>query len=202
MGKWWSWSMSTRPARVATTGPSWSMSKVGGRWTCYPTGRRPAWPPGSRNGQGSRWSAAIAHRSSPKAPPSGHPGRCKWQAGGISGSYQRVRAYFRKKRLSPGPVNSSAAVTPRRRRMDSPPARVPDGDRPPSIQAILVHCPELDALTGHVRPFGQVLTERQGERLPQWLDAVRQDDLPSLHTLAACGCSVSRRASSRLQPAP
>ncbi|MGW2964490.1 transposase [Streptomyces sp. NPDC001220] len=27
--------------------------------------------------------------------------------------------------------------------------------------------------------------ERQGERLPQWLDAVRQDDLPSLHTLAA-----------------
>ncbi|GAB7028586.1 hypothetical protein [Streptomyces platensis] len=30
-----------------------------------------------------------------------------------------------------------------------------------------------------------MLTERQGERLPQWLDAVRQDDLPGLHTLAA-----------------
>ncbi|MBP2579569.1 transposase [Streptomyces sp. PvR006] len=30
-----------------------------------------------------------------------------------------------------------------------------------------------------------MLTERQGERLPQWLDAVRQDNLPSLHTLAA-----------------
>ncbi|MFF7092440.1 hypothetical protein ACFY9A_08585 [Streptomyces rubradiris] len=30
-----------------------------------------------------------------------------------------------------------------------------------------------------------MLTERQGERLPAWLDAVRQDDLPSLHTLAA-----------------
>jgi transposase len=29
-----------------------------------------------------------------------------------------------------------------------------------------------------------MLTERQGERLPDWLDAVRQDDLPSLHTLA------------------
>ena len=37
----------------------------------------------------------------------------------------------------------------------------------------------------HVRPFAQTLTERQGERLPRWLDAVRQDDLPSLHTLAA-----------------
>jgi transposase len=43
----------------------------------------------------------------------------------------------------------------------------------------------LDALTGHVRFFAQILTERQGERLPQWLDAVRRDDLPSLHTLAA-----------------
>ncbi len=30
-----------------------------------------------------------------------------------------------------------------------------------------------------------MLTEYQGERLPQWLDAVRQDDLPSLHTFAA-----------------
>ena len=35
------------------------------------------------------------------------------------------------------------------------------------------------------RSFAQMLTERQGERLPQWLDAVRRDDLPSLHTLAA-----------------
>ncbi|MFC9589376.1 hypothetical protein ACFTUC_06200 [Streptomyces sp. NPDC056944] len=30
-----------------------------------------------------------------------------------------------------------------------------------------------------------MLTDRQGERLPAWLDGVRQDDLPSLHTLAA-----------------
>ncbi|MFJ8043369.1 hypothetical protein ACIRBX_23020 [Kitasatospora sp. NPDC096147] len=30
-----------------------------------------------------------------------------------------------------------------------------------------------------------MLTERQGQRLPDRLDAVRQDDLPSLHTLAA-----------------
>lgn len=30
-----------------------------------------------------------------------------------------------------------------------------------------------------------MLTERQGERLTEWLNAVRQDDLPSLHTLAA-----------------
>lgn len=45
--------------------------------------------------------------------------------------------------------------------------------------------PELNALTGHIRSFARMLTEREGERLPQWLDAVRQDDLPPIHTLAA-----------------
>lgn len=50
---------------------------------------------------------------------------------------------------------------------------------------MLANCPEFEALTGHVRSFAHMLTERQGERLPQWLDAVRQDNLPSLHALAA-----------------
>ncbi|MFJ8770250.1 ISL3 family transposase [Streptomyces clavifer] len=104
---------------------------------------------------------------------------------GYQGSCQRVRAYFREKRLSPGPVTA---------RPPSP--RVVAGwilRRPETLtetehlqlKAVLVHCSELDALTSHVRSFGQMLTERQGERLPQWLDAVRQDNLPGLHTLAA-----------------
>ncbi|MFJ6886397.1 transposase [Streptomyces californicus] len=37
----------------------------------------------------------------------------------------------------------------------------------------------------HPPSFAQILTERQGQRLPEWLGAVRQDDLPGLHTLAA-----------------
>ncbi|MFE9882498.1 ISL3 family transposase [Streptomyces sp. NPDC005784] len=104
---------------------------------------------------------------------------------GYQGSYQRVRAYFRQKRLSPGSV-TARPPSPRvvagwiLRRPES----LTETDRL-RLKAVRVHCPELDALTGHVRSFGQMLTERQGERLPQWLDAVRQDDLPSLHTLAA-----------------
>lgn len=47
------------------------------------------------------------------------------------------------------------------------------------------HCPELDALVRHVRSFAAMLTERRDKRLPDWLDAGRQDDLPSLQTLAA-----------------
>ncbi|MFC9931956.1 transposase [Streptomyces sp. NPDC127190] len=53
------------------------------------------------------------------------------------------------------------------------------------LKAVMAHCPELEALAGHVRSFAQILTERQGQRLPQWLHAIRQDDLPGLHTLAA-----------------
>ncbi|WTQ70284.1 transposase [Streptomyces sp. NBC_00161] len=53
------------------------------------------------------------------------------------------------------------------------------------LKAVLVHCPELDALTRHVRSFTEILTERQGRRLPEWLDAVRNDNLPGLQTLAA-----------------
>ncbi|MFH9610787.1 ISL3 family transposase [Streptomyces sp. NPDC017448] len=104
---------------------------------------------------------------------------------GYQGSHQRVRAYFGEKRLSPGPITA---------RPPSP--RVVAGwilRRPETLtetehlrpKAIPVHCPELDALTGHVRSCGQMLTERQGERLLQWLDAVRRDNLPGLHTLAA-----------------
>ncbi|WP_408053909.1 ISL3 family transposase [Streptomyces sp. CMC78] len=104
---------------------------------------------------------------------------------GYQGSYQRVRAYFREKRTSPNPI-TARPPSPRvvagwiRRR----PETLPETDHL-RLKAVLVHCPELDALTTHVRSFAQMLTERQGERLPQWLDAVRRDDLPSLHTLAA-----------------
>lgn len=53
------------------------------------------------------------------------------------------------------------------------------------LKTVRTHCLELGALTWHVRSFAVMLTHGQGERLPDWLDAVRQDDLPSLHTLAA-----------------
>lgn len=104
---------------------------------------------------------------------------------GYQGSYQRVRACLREKRISPGLVTARppsprvvAGWIPRR------PETLPEIDHL-RLKAVLVHCPELDALTTHVRSFAQILTERQGERLPQWLDAVRRDDIPSLHALAA-----------------
>ncbi len=52
------------------------------------------------------------------------------------------------------------------------------------MKSVLAHCPELAALAAHVRAFGRMLTQLEGDRLPQWIKAVRADDLPSLHVFA------------------
>ncbi|WSQ96927.1 transposase [Streptomyces sp. NBC_01210] len=104
---------------------------------------------------------------------------------GYTGSYQRVRACFRTKRLSTNPLT---APPPAPRTVAGWILRHPDTLTEVEqlrLKAVLVHCPALEALTKHVRPFAQILTQRQGHRLPEWLDAVRNDDLPGLHTLAA-----------------
>nr|BCD33701.1 ISL3 family transposase [Streptomyces violaceusniger] len=104
---------------------------------------------------------------------------------GYKGSYGIVSAYIRKKRTSPQPVTAQPPA-PRlvTRWILSRPESLTEIEQL-RLKVVLANCPELDALTGHVRSFAQMLTERQGERLPEWLHAVRQDDLPSLHTLAA-----------------
>ncbi|MFH9727483.1 transposase [Streptomyces sp. NPDC017254] len=96
-----------------------------------------------------------------------------------------MSAYIRKKRTSPRPVTAQPPA-PRQvaRWILRRPETLTEVEQL-RLKAVLANCPELDALTGHVRSFAQMLAERQGQRLPEWLDAVRQDDLPSLHTLAA-----------------
>ncbi|MFI5774805.1 transposase [Streptomyces sp. NPDC051658] len=104
---------------------------------------------------------------------------------GYQGSYQRVRAYLRQKRTSPRPVT---ARPPSPRAVAGWVLRRPETlseTEHLNLKNVRAHCPEIDALTRHVRSFATMLTERQGERLPDWLAAVRQDDLPRLHTLAA-----------------
>ncbi len=104
---------------------------------------------------------------------------------GYKGNYQRVRAYFRTKRLSD---DSITAPPPSPRTVAGWILRHPDSlsaGEQLRLKAVLAHCPDLEALTGYVRSFAQILTERQGQRLPEWLDPVRQDNLPGLHALAA-----------------
>ncbi|MEU4351781.1 hypothetical protein [Streptomyces sp. NPDC023838] len=104
---------------------------------------------------------------------------------GYEGSYQRVRAFPHEKHTARRAVT---ARPPSPRTVAGWILRQPDTlieTEQLQLKAVRTHCSELDALTGHVRSFATMLTGRQGERLPDWLDAVRGDDLPSLHTLAA-----------------
>ncbi|MFE6900656.1 transposase [Streptomyces sp. NPDC057717] len=104
---------------------------------------------------------------------------------GYKGSCQRVRAYFRTKRLS---VDPGTCPPPSSRTVAGWILRHPDSLckveqlRP---KAVLTHGPNWKPSPDMSTPFAQTLTERQGQRLPEWPDAVRHDDLPGLHTLAA-----------------
>ncbi|MET7853791.1 ISL3 family transposase [Streptomyces avermitilis] len=48
------------------------------------------------------------------------------------------------------------------------------------LQEVLARCPELDKAAGHVRDFGEILTDRLGSTLPTWIDAVDASRLPGL----------------------
>ncbi|MEU9331144.1 transposase [Streptomyces canus] len=53
------------------------------------------------------------------------------------------------------------------------------------LKAVLVNCPELTALTEHVRSFAHMVTELEGARLPEWIESARAaTDLPSLSRFA------------------
>ncbi|WP_331725401.1 transposase [Streptomyces zaomyceticus] len=52
--------------------------------------------------------------------------------------------------------------------------------RPRRPEGCLARCPELDTAAGHVRGFGEILTDRLGSTLPTWIDAVEASQLPGL----------------------
>jgi transposase len=51
------------------------------------------------------------------------------------------------------------------------------------LKEIQAGCPELNAVTHHVRDFAAMMRDLQGDRLPAWMDRIRVDDLPALHSL-------------------
>ncbi len=61
------------------------------------------------------------------------------------------------------------------------PDRLTD-DQAQQLKAILVRCPALDRTAHHVRAFAELMNNRQGRDLNQWITSVQADDLPALHT--------------------
>ncbi|MGW1807121.1 ISL3 family transposase [Streptomyces sp. NPDC002078] len=50
---------------------------------------------------------------------------------------------------------------------------------------MLARCPELDRTTEHVREFAELMNNRQGRNLGQWIERVQADDLPVLHSFVS-----------------
>jgi transposase len=102
---------------------------------------------------------------------------------GYRGSYGALSAYLRPMRV-PHPVTAAApSVRKVTGWIATRPDRLEEAQRL-QLKTVLNRCPELDALAGHVRAFAVILTQRQGQNLPDWISAVRADDLPSLHGFA------------------
>jgi len=61
------------------------------------------------------------------------------------------------------------------------PDTLPDAETQ-QLTTILGRCPELAATRRHVGMFAVMMRDRRGDRLPEWIAAVRADDLPALHS--------------------
>lgn len=114
---------------------------------------------------------------------------------GYTGSYQRVRAYLRQKRTSPRPVT---ARPPSPRIVAGWVLRRPEylsETEQLRLKHVRTNCPEIDALTRHVPSFATMLTERQGELLPDWLTAVNK-------TISPASTPSPRASTATVTPSP
>jgi transposase len=103
---------------------------------------------------------------------------------GFTGSIQTVRRYLRT--FTPSAPAPAPRPAPRPRRIVrwimTNPGNLTDEDSL-VLKEIRAGCPELDALTDHVRDFAEMMRDRRGDQLAEWMERVEQDTLPALHSL-------------------
>ncbi|MER5813311.1 ISL3 family transposase [Streptomyces sp. NPDC002033] len=95
-------------------------------------------------------------------------------------TYQMVRAHIATLR---GALPSAPPRPPTVRQVTGwltrHPTTLTEEDRA-GLKEVLARCPELDKAAGHVRDFGEMLTDCLGTMLPAWIDAVDASRLPGL----------------------
>ncbi|MFJ7280936.1 ISL3 family transposase [Kitasatospora sp. NPDC098663] len=104
---------------------------------------------------------------------------------GFTGSIQTVRRYLRPfKTATAAPPTRCPAPRPRRivRWIMTDPGSL-TADDAADLKEIRANCPELDAVTHHVRDFAAMMRDLRGDQLPAWMERVVADDLPALHSL-------------------
>ncbi|MFD8534486.1 ISL3 family transposase [Streptosporangium canum] len=103
---------------------------------------------------------------------------------GYQGSYNSLCAYFRRFRQVKG-RSPAQPVPPSAREVTTWITRHPDRLKEiekQQLKTVLARCPELQAVSGHVRTFAGMLADLAADRLQGWLAAVLADDLPGLHS--------------------
>jgi transposase len=53
------------------------------------------------------------------------------------------------------------------------------------LQQVLARCPHLEAASGHVAAFAEIMSGRHGDQLADWIGKVEADELPDLHSFVA-----------------
>ncbi|MFE2188901.1 ISL3 family transposase [Streptomyces sp. NPDC059455] len=99
-------------------------------------------------------------------------------------TYQMVRAYIATLRAAP-PQAPPPPPTVRQVTgwLTRHPTALSEEERA-ALKDVLARCPELDTAAGHVRDFGEILTNRLGPTLPAWINAVDASQLPGLTNFA------------------
>lgn len=103
---------------------------------------------------------------------------------GYGGGESVVKEYVRKLREA-SPRDSPPRRNPSVREVTSWITRHPDrlnDDQARQLKAFLARCPELEQTAQHIRAFTELMNNRQGRDLGQWIDRVQADDLPALHS--------------------
>lgn len=109
------------------------------------------------------------------------------RAQGYPGCYTTVRSYLHPFRT----LDTAPPVTPRPpkvRELTAWMLRHPDSrdsEQQIRLKQALTSCTHLAATARHVTAFAEMMTTRHGQHLDTWIEQVRADDLPQLHSFAA-----------------
>ncbi|THV41222.1 ISL3 family transposase [Glycomyces buryatensis] len=111
------------------------------------------------------------------------------RAMGYQGSYAILAAYLRQYRpgelRKPGPIKTVAPPSIREVTgwFTRHPDRLSEADRL-QLKTLLTRCPPLEEVHELVKSFATMMSEREGHRLPEWIDVVLASDHPSLRRFA------------------